>query len=262
MNTTRDCVNRAALARVVARHTFGWLAAGNAVGVLLAALLLWPALNSCLGSLTYGRWMPLHLDWQLYGSCALPLVGVLLAWCFDVRHPHAFGQARIAVGAWSLALALGGISWLAGLSSGKPFLEWDGWARPLLPLAMLLLWSLLAAHVWWRRDELSRGGGAARIGLLLVLLVVPNVVHWAAGRNVYPSVNPDSGGATGARLLASTLGIVAIYGFSAEVLGISRSNRRAWYWGYFSFSLVVCIAIEHGHASHHETAQVVGLGTL
>ena len=262
MSSNRDRGRHADISHVVARHTFGWLAAGNAVGVLLAALLVWPALNSALGSWTYGRWIPLHLDWQLYGSCALPLVGVLLAWCVDVRHPQAVGQARIALGAWSLALALGGLSWLSGISSGKPFLEWHGWARPLLPVAMLFLWSLLSAHVWWRRDQFSQAGCAARIGLLIVLLVVPNAVHWAAGRDVYPSVNPDSGGATGARLLASTLGIVAIYGFIAEVLGISRKNRRAWYWGYFLCSVLVCIAIEHGDASHHETAQIVGLATL
>lgn len=262
MNPPRDRECRPDISRVVARHALGWLAAGNAVGVLLAALLVWPALNAPLEALTYGRWIPLHLDWQLYGTCALPLVGVLLAWCVDVRHPHAVGQARIALCAWSLALALGGLAWLSGVSSGKLFLEWHGWARPLLPVAMLLLWSLLAAHVWWRRDELSRGECAARLSLLLVLLVVPIALHWAAGRDVYPSVNPDSGGATGTRLLASTLGIVAIYGFIAEVLGISRKDRRAWYWGYFLFSGLVCGAIEHGHASHHETAQVVGLATL
>ena len=262
MNPPRYREGRPDISCVVARHALGWLAAGNAVGVLLAALLVWPALNAPLGPLTYGRWIPLHLDWQLYGSCALPLVGVLFAWCVDARQPHAVGQARIALGVWSLVLVLGGLAWLSGVSSGKLFLEWHGWARPLLPVAMLFLWSLLAAHVWWRRAELSRGGGAARILALLVLLVVPIALQWAAGRDVYPSVNPDSGGATGARLLASTLGIVAIYGLIAEVLGISRKDRRLWYWGYWLLSGLVCVAIEHGHASHHETAQVIGLATL
>ena len=253
---------RADIARVVARHAVGWLAAGNAVGVLLAALLVWPALNAPFAPLTYGRWIPLHLDWQLYGACALPLVGVLLAWCVDPRHPQALGQARVALGVWSAALLLGGLAWLSGVSSGKLFLEWHGWARPLLPVAMLGLWSVLSAHVWWRRAELSPGERAARIGVLLVLLVVPNALHWAAGREVYPSVNPDSGGATGARLLASTLGIVAIYGFIAEVLGLGRKDRRAWYWGYLLLSGFVAVASEQGQSSHHEPAQVLGLATL
>ena len=246
----------------MARHALGWLVAANAVGVLLAALLLWPGLNELLTPLTYGRWVPLHLDWQLYGWCALPLVGVLLAWCIDARHPQAVMHARVALGAWSLALMLGGISWLGGVTSGKLFLEWHGWARPLLPVAMVLLWSVLAAHTWWRRNELGRAGVAARVVALLALVIVPAALHVSSEREFYPSVNPDSGGATGARLLASTLGIVGIYGFIAETLGVGRRGSRIWYWGYFLFSAIVCVGIEHGNASHHEQAQVIGLATL
>jgi cytochrome c oxidase cbb3-type subunit 1 len=262
MNTIVKVEPQTLAVRVVARHALGWLVAGNTVGVLLAALLLWPALNIPLAPLTYGRWLPLHLDWQLYGWCALPLVGILLAWCIDEGHPKAILHTRLALGAWSLALILGGVAWLGGLTSGKMFLEWQGWSRPLLPIAMAVLWTLLAAHVWWRRADLSRRALVARVLVLLVLILVPGALYWSAGRNVYPSVNPDSGGATGARLLASTLGIVAIYGFIAEVVGVTRGAVRAWYWGYFVFSVVICVGIEHGNASHHEQMQVLGLATL
>ncbi len=263
MNPAPKPGTQAEVARVLARHALGWLVAANAVGVLLAVLLLWPDLNDeLLGSLTYGRWLPLHLDWQLYGWCALPLVGVLLAWCLDARQLGAVAHTRVVLGAWSLALALGGLAWLGGVTSGKMFLEWHDWARPLLPAAMTLLWTVLAAHVWWRRDELGGGTKAARVLALLAFALVPAALYWSAGREVYPSVNPDSGGATGARLLGSTLGIVAIYGFIAEVLGVSRPGRRGWFWGYFVFSVAVCAGIEHGNASHHEVLQVVGLATL
>jgi len=250
------------VAQTMARHALGWLVAANAVGLLLAVFLLWPGLNDLLAPLTYGRWTPLHLDWQLYGWCALPLVGGLLAWCGDGRRPSAVRHARVALGAWSLALAAGGIAWLGGVVSGKMFLEWHGWARPLLPAAMWLLWSVLAVHAWGRRAEFTAGGRAGRFAVLALLLFVPAVLYWSAGRGVYPSVNPDSGGATGTRLLASTLGIVAIYGFLAETLGVTNVRRRVWFWGYFVFSGAVCVAIEHGNASHHEAAQVAGLATL
>src|SRR3954462_8103478 len=59
----------------VAAHSLAWLVAANMVGVLLAAMVLWPGINEWIAPLTYGRWIPLHLDWQLYGWCALPLVG-------------------------------------------------------------------------------------------------------------------------------------------------------------------------------------------
>jgi len=262
MNPRPEEDARLGMAQAVARHALGWLVAANAVGLLLAAFLLWPDLNGGLAPLTYGRWVPLHLDWQLYGWCALPLVGGLLAWCGDVRDPAAVRHTRLALGAWSLALAAGGVAWLGGVASGKMFLEWHGWARPLLPVAMWLLWAVLAVHVWRRRRELTAGGWASRSGVLAFLFLVPGLLYWAAGREVYPSVNPDSGGATGARLLASTLGIVAIYGFLAEILGVTVTRRRAWFWGYMVFSVLICVAIEHGDASHHEPAQVAGLATL
>jgi cytochrome c oxidase cbb3-type subunit 1 len=137
------------LATPVRRHALGWLVAGNAVGVLLAAELLWPSLGDALAPLSYGRWMPLHLNWQLYGWCAVPLVGGLFAGLLDRRHPQAARHASLALVAWSLALALGGVSWLGGVTSGKLFLDWAGWARPLLPAAMVVLWTVLAAHAFW-----------------------------------------------------------------------------------------------------------------
>ena len=248
--------------RTAAAHALGWLVAGNLVGVVLAMLLLWPGLNAAFAPLTYGRWVALHLDWQLYGWCALPLVGVLLHWCLDLRRPRAGTQARIALGAWSAALAAGGAAWLGGVTSGKMFLEWHGWARPLLPAAMVLLWALLAGHVWSGRERGNRRHYAAQLMALAGLAVVPAALFWSTGRQVYPSINPDSGGATGARLLASTLGIVAIYGFLAEVLKVSRPVWRAWFWGYLVFSALVCVGIERGNSSHHESGQILGLATL
>ncbi|MGD2113822.1 MAG: hypothetical protein PVG07_02145, partial [Acidobacteriota bacterium] len=67
-----------ALADLVTLHSLGWLAAGNLVGLLLATLLLAPGAGSALAPLTYGRWMPVHWNAQLYGWLALPLVGLLL----------------------------------------------------------------------------------------------------------------------------------------------------------------------------------------
>ena len=77
LSDTHDFAS-AALARTVRLHALGWLVAANAIGVLMAALLLWPALGDLLVPLSYGRWMALHLDWQLYGWCSVPIIGVLL----------------------------------------------------------------------------------------------------------------------------------------------------------------------------------------
>ena len=255
---------QADLARSVRAHSLGWLAAANGCGLLLALLLSWPEAGDLLGPFGYGRWMPLHLNWQLYGWCSLPLVGAVLFACLEPRHPAALRHGRLALRAWSLALALGGAAWLGGLSSGKLFLDWAGWARPVLAVAMSLLWTLLAAHLWWGRARRADLRWRVAAGLLAALAAVPALLYWAAGREVYPSVNPDSGGATGASLLGSTLGILAVFGLLPILLGLERraGARIAWFWWTLGLSFAVFAALDHGHASHHALGQIAGLGLL
>lgn len=254
----------ATLARAVRGHSLGWLVAANLVGVLLATLLVWPAAGDALGRFGYGRWMPLHTDWQLYGWCALPLVGALLAACLEPAHPAAGAHARLALGGWTLALGLGGAAWLGGVASGKLFLNWSGWARPALALAMAALWTVLAAHLWWSRTRAGTARWRVAAGLLASLAVVPAMMYWVAGRSVYPTVNPDSGGATGASLLGSTLGIVTVFGLLPSLLGTARrpGSRTTWFWWALAGSFAVFAGIDHGNASHHAPAQVIGLGVL
>lgn len=252
------------LARAVRLHALGWLVAANAAGVLLAVLLVWPEAGAALGDFGYGRWMPVHMNGQLYGWCALPLVGALLAAALEPRHRGAAGHARVVLGAWSVALGLGCAAWLGGLTSGKLFLDWAGWARPVLGVAMSVAWTLLAAHLWWGRARARTTRWRVAAGLLAGLAVVPAMMYWVAGREVYPTVNPDSGGATGAALLGSTLGIVAVYGLLPEMLGVRRKAgvRTAWFWWAWAGSLAVFAVIDHGNASHHAAGQIAGLGLL
>lgn len=255
---------QSALARTARRHALGWLVAANAVGCLLAAALVWPALGDGSAALAYGRWMPVHLNGQLYGWCALPLVAALLAACLEPRHPSAATHARVVLGAWSAALALGAAAWLGGVTSGKLFLDWAGWARPLLGAAMAALWAVLAAHLWWGRGRARTLRWRVAAGLLAGLAAVPSLLYWSSGREVYPSVNPHSGGATGASLLGSTLGIVAVFGLLPMLLGIERRPGRgaAWFWWALAVSFAAFGLIDHGHASHHALGQIIGLGLL
>lgn len=263
-----------AVGRSTARHAFTWLAVANAVGLLMSLLLAWPELNDVLVPLTYGRWVSVHLNGQLYGWCTVPVIGVILRVFLDARHPHAARHGRIGLAAWSVALAAGSLSWLAGHSSGKLFMEWSGWMRPALPAAMLVLWTVLAAHAWWRRPSPSSRGRTPRALLvgsaLATLLVVPVVFFWAAGTTVYPAVNPDSGGATGAALLGSTLGILTLYGALPVLLdrprrtGVSRAQANAprLFLAALVASWLLYAGLNHGAVSHHRLAPQVALGTL
>lgn len=272
------------VARSTQRHAFGWLAFANVVGFGLSLLLLWPELNGWLAPLTYGRWMPVHLNGHLYGWCSVPLLGLLFVACLDWRHPQAPHHARLALAAWTLAVAGGVVSWLAGETSGKLFMDWSGWARPLLPLAMVTLWTVLAGHVWWRLRR-PEGIDRARSPLkllalaLLALLPLPGIFFWAADPSVYPPVNPGSGGATGASLLGSTLGIVTLFGALPYLLAIPRrppqssspapsSGRTLPTRSELCFGLtlvgswILYASIDHGHASHTSRDQILGLGSL
>ena len=264
----------AAVSRSTSQHAFVWLALANAVGLLMALLLAWPSLNDLLAPLSYGRWVSVHLNGHLYGWCTVPLIGVALRVFLDPRHPHAARHGNIGLAAWSLALAAGSVSWLAGHSSGKLFMEWSGWMRPALPAAMLVLWPVLAAHTWWRRpsrvSDVLTGRALLAASVLAALLVVPVVFFWAAGATVYPAVNPDSGGATGAALLGSTLGILTLYGALPVVLGRPRHAgtgcTRAYgprlYVAALVASWLLYSGLNHGAVSHHRLAPQAALGTL
>lgn len=251
----------------VAWHSLGWLLVSSVIGLLLGSLLLFPGAGRWLGEWNYGRWMPLHLNLNLYGWYSLPLV----AWLFRIYRVDALPAApwsRTALWLWSSALAIGAIDWLTGHSSGKLFLDWQGYPRMLLLLGMLYLWGLLAwsfgSH-WRTEPERPVIGRAAQAVGLVALLLVPFALYWAGEPNVYPPVNPDTGGPTGASLLGSTLGIVLILlllpqGVSRPVPTGRRPRRVAWL--AFAAQAVLCGAMGQGNTSHHERVEILGLGSL
>ncbi|MFI5335757.1 MAG: hypothetical protein ACHQ5A_03185, partial [Opitutales bacterium] len=257
-------------ARSVARHSLGWLVAANFVGALLAVLLLWPEANSLLAPFTYGRWVPLHLDWQLYGWCSLPLTGVLMAAVAGgPEHPATSCSFRLSLRIWSVTLLLGGFSWLGGTVSGKLFLDWAGWARPLLPLAMAALWFALAGALRDRWAPLHGGRKALLVSVLGVLALVPFVLYYTAGPGTFPAVNPDSGGATGTSLLGSNLGIVAVGGLLPLLLQLprksvskTRTRLSLLFWPVLAGSAVWFALRPHGDVSHHEPGEIIGLGLV
>jgi cytochrome c oxidase cbb3-type subunit 1 len=270
-----------ALHQSVRRHALGWLVVANTVGLWLAALLLWPDLNDLTAPFTYGRWMPLHLDWQLYGWCALPLVGALFRFYFD-DSPAAVRAGRVGLWTWTLALAYAGATWLAGGASGKLFIDFAGSARVAWSLALLVLWALLA---WfgvgrdraecdslggWDRGSVRgpSGDGPSRrepfLGnvLLLLLLSVPFLLYWASDPAVYPAVNPSSGGPTGTSLLGSTLVVVALFGILPHLLRLKRTGSDRYFWPALVLSAAVYAGMRHTNVSHHEFGQIAGMGLL
>src|ERR1017187_6453861 len=125
--------NSAQAVALAAWHSLFWLVVANAIGSMIALLLLFPALNRLLGEWTYGRWIMVHMNLELYGWASLPLAGFLFKVYGADRGPLA-QWCRPVLWVWSAALGVGAYSWLSGHTSGKLFLDWSGYARIFFPL--------------------------------------------------------------------------------------------------------------------------------
>ena len=230
----------------------------NAVGLLLSILLIFPKVGLIFGEWTYGRWLPLHLNWQLYGWTALPLV----AWVFFLLPQSRNSLAKascLGIRAWSAVLALGGISWLTGHTSGKIFLDWTGFLRVLFPAVILYLWGVLAL-AWYRGEKRNW----FVVPGLLVLLAVPFGLYFASSPEVYPHVDQSTGGPTGASLLNSTLSVV----FLLLILPLALRHKPPGksldrlVWGFFAVNFFLGLYSETLPHSHHHPGQITCLASL
>jgi cytochrome c oxidase cbb3-type subunit 1 len=252
---------------VAAWHSLFWLVVANAIGVLISLLLLFPSLNRLLGEWTYGRWIMVHMNLELFGWSSLPMAGFLFK-VYGADRPALAQWCRPVLWVWSAALAIGSLSWLSGHSSGKLFLDWTGYARVLFPLAMIALWGLLAISFrrgWNRSPNRSLASRSAKIVGLALLLAVPFAIYIASSPNLYPPVNPSTGGPTGASQLESSLMVVAILLLLPFGLTQRKAVRSVWIrasWILLTAEGLLCVALGRADISHHRPAQFLSLGSL
>lgn len=248
-------------------HGLFWLVIANAVGVLIATLLLFPNLNRALGEWTYGRWIIVHMNLELYGWTGLPLVGFLFR-IYGTDRGMISVWSRPLLWVWSAALGVGAVSWLNGYSTGKLFLDWSGYARVLFPAALITLWCLLTIALiqrWSAPENVAIAARVAKLAGLALLLCVPFILFLAASPNTYPPVNPDTGGPTGASQLESSLCVVGIllmipYGIARKRDGRVRILSGSWI--ALLAEALLCILLGRADVSHHRPAQYLGLGSL
>ncbi len=248
-------------------HSLFWLVFANSVGVLIAILLLVPALNRQLGEWTYGRWMMVHMNLELYGWASLPLVGFLFRVYGADRGPVA-DWCRPVLWVWSASLGVAVFSWLSGHSSGRLFLDWSGYPRVLFPGALLALWLLLVFALVGSRsnsEHTNVTAWAAKLLGLVILLAVPFLIYIASGPGTYPPVNPDSGGPTCASQLESSLAIVAVllmlpFGIAHRKPAKTRIVSIAWI--VLAAESILCVALGRADISHHSPVQFLSLSSL
>ena len=239
------------------KHALGWLVMGNAVGLWLSLLLLKPEWQ--LGQWTYGRWVPVHLNVQLYGWTALPLVAWLFS-MYEVNRSKAAAWAPAAVWAWTAALAIGAMQWLKGVTGGKIFLDWKGAALWAFVAALVLLWVVLA--VAWKNRSATWGKSRRWISLggLLVLATVPAAIILTASPSTYPPIDRTTGGPPGSSLLGSSMIVVALMLLLPRVVSVGGKGRAGWgTWGYFGFCWLFFGVAEAFGGTHFDWWQNVSL---
>jgi cytochrome c oxidase cbb3-type subunit 1 len=248
-------------------HSLLWLTVANALGVLIASLLLFPSLNRLLGEWTYGRWVIVHMNLELYGWGSLPMAGFLFR-VYGADTNSLAKWCRPVLWVWSASLCAGALSWLSGHSSGKLFLDWTGYARILFPLALAALWLLLLLSLlraWNTPANAKLSTRSMKLIGLALLLAVPVIVYMAASPTLYPAINPDTGGPTGASQLESSLVIAAI--LLLLPYGLTRRNATPRWpvtaaWLLLAAESLLCLSLGRADISHHQPVQYISLGSL
>ncbi|NVJ61398.1 MAG: cytochrome-c oxidase, cbb3-type subunit I [Gammaproteobacteria bacterium] len=105
-----------------------WGIVGMAVGVLIAAQLLWPELNFDIPWLTYSRLRPLHTNAVIFafGGCALMCTSLYVVQRTCQAPLFSNFLAGFVFWGWQLVIVLAAISLPLGFTSGKEYaeLEW------------------------------------------------------------------------------------------------------------------------------------------
>jgi cytochrome c oxidase cbb3-type subunit 1 len=235
-------------------HSLGWLAFGNAVGLYLSILLLAPSWQ--LSEWTYGRWIPVHLNTQLYGWTSLPLVAWLIT-IYEVDRSRHAAWGPAAVWAWTAALALGVIDWLGGSTSGKIFLDWKGGALWAFTAAQVLLWCVLAMAWRDRSNTWNRMRKLATLAGLAGLALVPASLVFASSPAVYPPIDRTTGGPTGSSLQGSALVVVGLMLLLPRVVATLKKPRKSrGTWIFFGISWLVFGVTEAMGGSHFDAHQI------
>lgn len=106
-----------------------WAIVGLLAGVYVAAELVWPQLDFGQPWLSFGRLRTLHTNVVVFGFGVSALIGTGFYSVQRTSHIPLFlpRLAWFICYAWQLAVALGGVSLLAGINASKEYaeLEWQ-----------------------------------------------------------------------------------------------------------------------------------------
>ena len=165
MNTTSQETYNYTVVRQFAVMTVVWGIVGMLVGVLIAAQLVWPALNFDVPWLTFGRLRPLHTNAVIFafGGSALFTTSYYVV----QRTCHArlaFGPlASFTFWGWNLIILLAAITLPLGITTTKEYaeLEWP------IDILIAVVWVVVTRIVFFGTIMQAQGGAHLRGQLVL-----------------------------------------------------------------------------------------------
>ncbi|PCJ18216.1 MAG: hypothetical protein COB02_11550 [Candidatus Cloacimonadota bacterium] len=208
--------------------------------------------------LNFGRLLPLHLNWTLYGWLSYPLIGLLFVLKGECRKNSKL--IKLSLLFWLAALIALSISCLTGNSSGKLFLEFTGISRHIFALNL----SFLSFTYIYESRYLKGINFFNKYIMNGVAFCIPIVWFIASSAEVYPPINPSSGGPTGVSLMGSTLVIIPIFLLLIKKLDKNISNNylmKYWYFLLIHF-LIFMVFCNHGSISNNNVGQIVSIFSL
>ncbi|MGD9257839.1 MAG: cbb3-type cytochrome c oxidase subunit I, partial [Gammaproteobacteria bacterium] len=105
--------------------TIVWGVVGMLVGVIIAAQLMWPALNFDVPWLSYGRLRPLHTNAVIFAFGGSALFATSYYVVQRTCHVRLFsdGLASFTFWGWQLIIVLAAVTLPLGLTQGKEYAE-------------------------------------------------------------------------------------------------------------------------------------------
>ncbi|MFL6563509.1 MAG: cytochrome-c oxidase, cbb3-type subunit I [Burkholderiales bacterium] len=138
--------------RQFAIMTVVWGVVGMAVGVLIAAQLLWPELNFDIPWLSYGRLRPLHTNAVIFafGGCALFATSYYVVQ--RTSHARLFCDrlAAFTFWGWQAVIVLAAVTLPLGYTQGKEYAELE-WPIDLLIAAVWIAYAVVFFGTLFKR---------------------------------------------------------------------------------------------------------------
>src|SRR5688500_13947947 len=138
--------------RQFAIMTVVWGVVGMAVGVFIAAQLLWPELNFNVPWLSYGRLRPLHTNAVIFafGGCALFATSYYVVQRTAHARLYCDKLAAFTFWGWQAVIVLAAITLPLGITQSKEYAEL-AWPIDLLIAAVWVSYAVVFFGTLWKR---------------------------------------------------------------------------------------------------------------